>query len=62
MISSLADHSIEQAEAVASGPHGLAYDNINISTSIFVEQRPGAMSKGAIGDFCSHLQASGSSS
>jgi hypothetical protein len=51
MISSLADRSIELAQAVASGPHGLAYDNINISTSIFVEQRPGAMSKVQSGTF-----------
>jgi hypothetical protein len=51
IISSLADRSIEQAQAVASGPHGLAYDNINISTSIFVEQRPGAMNKVQSGTF-----------
>ena len=51
MISSLADRSIELAQDVASGPHGLAYDNINISTSIFVEQRPGAMSKVQSGTF-----------
>jgi hypothetical protein len=51
MISSLADRSIEQAQVVASGPHGLAYDNINISTSIFVEQRPGAMNKVQSGTF-----------
>lgn len=38
-ISALADHCIQLAVAVGSGPHIFCYDNINLSTSIFVEQR-----------------------
>jgi hypothetical protein len=51
IIMALADSSIEKAQVVASGPHALAYDNINISTSIFVEQVPGMMSKVQSGTF-----------
>lgn len=45
IILSLAEQSIERARIVARGPFVLTYDNINISSSIFVEQRPNAMSK-----------------
>jgi hypothetical protein len=45
VITSLADRSIEQARLAVSRPHALAYDNINISSSIFVEQGPNAMNK-----------------
>lgn len=34
-----------KAQKAALGPHGLAYDNVNLSTSIYVEQCPNAMSK-----------------
>ena len=40
IITSLADSTIEKAQDAAFGPHTLAYNNINISTSIFVEQKP----------------------
>ena len=46
-----ADKSIEEARRVAAGPHGLGYDNINISNSIFVEQGPNTMSKVQSGTF-----------
>lgn len=45
VIHSLAEHSIEQAQFVSLRPHVLAYDNMNVSSSIFVEQGPNAMSK-----------------
>ena len=45
ILGSLADSTIDKAQKVASGPHALAYDNINISTSIFVEQVPGMPNK-----------------
>ena len=45
ILSTLADSSIDKARQVASGPHALAYDNINILTSIFVEQVPGMPNK-----------------
>ena len=51
IITSLADRSIEKARIAASGPHALAYDNINISSSIFVEQGPNTMSKVQSGTF-----------
>ncbi|KAF8266824.1 hypothetical protein EI94DRAFT_1583489 [Lactarius quietus] len=38
-ISSLADHCIQVAVGVGSGIHVFCYDNVQISTSIFVEQR-----------------------
>ncbi|KAF8873928.1 hypothetical protein BD779DRAFT_1451338 [Infundibulicybe gibba] len=44
-VESLAEGSIQEARIAAAGPHGHNYDNINISTSIHVEQAPGAMSK-----------------
>jgi hypothetical protein len=51
MVQSLADRSIEQVKAASLHPHALAYDNINISSSIFVEQGPNAMSKVQSGTF-----------
>ncbi|KAH9010956.1 hypothetical protein EDB83DRAFT_2234192 [Lactarius deliciosus] len=51
MVHSLADRSIERAKAASLLPHALAYDNINISSSIFVEQGPSAMSKVQSGTF-----------
>ncbi|KAF8873122.1 hypothetical protein BD779DRAFT_1452195, partial [Infundibulicybe gibba] len=50
-LSSLADRSIENARRAADGPHGLAYDNINMSTSIFVEQTSNMMNKVQSGTF-----------
>ncbi|KAF8264453.1 hypothetical protein EI94DRAFT_1772666 [Lactarius quietus] len=51
MVQALADRSIERAKAASLIPHALAYDNINISSSIFVEQGPNAMSKVQSGTF-----------
>ena len=51
MVLSLTDHSIERAKVPSSLPHALAYDNINISSSIFIEQGPQAMSKVQSGTF-----------
>ena len=51
VIESLANHSIDQAKLISSGPHALAYDNINLSSSIFVEQTPSSMSKVQSGTF-----------
>ncbi|KAH8983562.1 hypothetical protein EDB86DRAFT_3085229 [Lactarius hatsudake] len=51
MVQSLAERSIERAKAASLLPHALAYDNINISSSIFVEQGPNAMSKVQSGTF-----------
>ena len=45
VVHSLAEHSIKRAQAVSLKPHILAYDNVNISSSIFVEQGPNTMSK-----------------
>lgn len=50
-ITALHAFSIEQGAKASRAPHALCYDNINISTSIFVEQRPGAMSKMQSGTF-----------
>jgi len=47
----LADRCIDLASEVAAGPHVLSWDNINISTSIFVEQRKDAPSKVQSGTF-----------
>jgi len=41
----LADSCIEEAIEIAKGPHVLAYDNIQISTSSLIEQREGAPAK-----------------
>lgn len=51
ILSNLADKSIEEARIIAAGPHGLGYDNINISSSIYVEQGPNTMSKVQSGTF-----------
>lgn len=51
IITSLADSAIEKARDAASGPHALAYNNINILTSIFVEQKPGMPNKVQSGTF-----------
>ncbi|KAH9000233.1 hypothetical protein EDB92DRAFT_1789717 [Lactarius akahatsu] len=51
IIHSLANHSIERARVVSLRPHVLAYDNVNISSSIFVEQGPNTMSKVQSGTF-----------
>ena len=51
ILDALADSAIDKARQVASGPHALAYDNINISTSIFVEQVPGMPNKVQSGTF-----------
>ncbi|KJA22641.1 hypothetical protein HYPSUDRAFT_164247 [Hypholoma sublateritium FD-334 SS-4] len=50
-ILALHKYSVEQAAKVSCGPHAFCYDNINISTSIHIEQRPGAMSKMQSGTF-----------
>ena len=51
MVQALADRSIERAKAAVLQPHALAYDNINISSLIFVEQGPNTMSKVQSGTF-----------
>ncbi|KAH9058017.1 hypothetical protein EDB83DRAFT_2506745 [Lactarius deliciosus] len=51
LVLKLADCSIERAKAALLLPHALAYDNINISSSIYVEQGPNAMSKVQSGTF-----------
>lgn len=39
LVERIGDYCIQQAIEVASGPHVFCYDNINVSTSKFVEQR-----------------------
>ncbi|KAH9174559.1 hypothetical protein EDB89DRAFT_1848821 [Lactarius sanguifluus] len=51
MVQSLADRSIDRVKAASLLPHALAYDNINISSSIYVEQGPNTMSKVQSGTF-----------
>ena len=51
VVQTLASKSIENARKIVAGPHCYQYDNINISTSIFVEQVPGTMSKVQSGTF-----------
>ncbi|KAF6761993.1 hypothetical protein DFP72DRAFT_593287 [Ephemerocybe angulata] len=41
-LKTLSDHCMKKAVGIAAGPHAFCYDNINISTSIFVEQRGGS--------------------
>ena len=52
----LADHCIKLAVEVGSGIHVSCYDNVQISTSIFVEQRgssrPGKSTSGTVGLLC----------
>ena len=50
-VSTLAGFSVQQATMISHGPHTLAYDNMNMKSSIFVEQRPDAMSKVQSGTF-----------
>ncbi|KAJ7469215.1 hypothetical protein FB451DRAFT_1479113 [Mycena latifolia] len=42
VVESLADHCMLQSIDTANDPHSFNYDNVNISTSIFVEQRGSA--------------------
>ena len=52
IVDALAEHSLEEArKAVRNGPHALAYDNINLSTSIFVEQTANTPNKVQSGTF-----------
>lgn len=52
VIDLLAERSIEDARtAVRTLPHGLGYDNVNISTSLFVEQTANTPSKVQSGSF-----------
>ncbi|KAH8977662.1 hypothetical protein EDB86DRAFT_2817126 [Lactarius hatsudake] len=51
LVLKLADRSIERAKAASLLPHALAYDNVNISSSIYVEQGPNTMSKVQSGTF-----------
>lgn len=39
VVASLADHCMDLAIKAGSGLHALGYDNVNLSTSIFTEQR-----------------------
>ncbi|RXW18372.1 hypothetical protein EST38_g7482 [Candolleomyces aberdarensis] len=47
----MGERGIEQARTIAEGPHCLAYDNINISTSNFVEQTANTKAKVQSGTF-----------
>ena len=51
LINKLASCCLEIAGQISRGPHILCYDNINISTSIFVEQRSAAPAKVQSGTF-----------
>ncbi|KAF8895085.1 hypothetical protein BD779DRAFT_1608810 [Infundibulicybe gibba] len=51
VVESLASRAMENARRIAAGPHAIAYDNINMSTSIFVEQTPDMMNKVQSGTF-----------
>ncbi|KAG1765406.1 hypothetical protein EDD22DRAFT_978741 [Suillus occidentalis] len=51
LLEKLAVHCIEHAKQVARQSHMMCYDNINISTSIFVEQRSDAPAKVQSGTF-----------
>jgi hypothetical protein len=51
LLEKLAVHYIEHAKQVACQPHMMCYDNINISTSIFVKQRSDAPAKVQSGTF-----------
>ena len=52
VLESLSKHSLQTAwDYIYHFPHALAYDNINISTSIFVEQRENMPSKVHSGTF-----------
>ena len=51
IISNLSEHCLALASEVAKGPHALCWDNINVSTSTFVEQRTDAPAKAQAGTF-----------
>ncbi|KIJ99839.1 hypothetical protein K443DRAFT_101532, partial [Laccaria amethystina LaAM-08-1] len=52
IIDALTEHSLEEArKAVRIRPHALTYDNINLSTSIFVEQTANTPNKVQSGTF-----------
>ncbi|KAG0695407.1 hypothetical protein DFH29DRAFT_1030621, partial [Suillus ampliporus] len=51
LLERLAEQCINCACRIARGPHVMCYDNINISTSIFVEQRASAPAKVQSGTF-----------
>ncbi|KAG0695544.1 hypothetical protein DFH29DRAFT_1083321 [Suillus ampliporus] len=51
LLEKLAVHCIEHARLLVCQPHVMCYDNINISTSIFVEQRSDAPAKVQSGTF-----------
>ena len=52
IVDALSELSLEEArKAVRNGPHALAYDNINLSTSIFVEQTTNTPNKVQSGTF-----------
>ncbi|KAG2737658.1 hypothetical protein P692DRAFT_20788007 [Suillus brevipes Sb2] len=51
LLERLADQCVRRAQWIARGPHVMCYDNINISTSIFVEQRASAPAKVQSGTF-----------
>ncbi|KAF8264462.1 hypothetical protein EI94DRAFT_1703219 [Lactarius quietus] len=51
MAQALADHSVERAWAACLHPHALVYDNINVSSLIFVKQGRNMMSKVPLGTF-----------
>ncbi|KAF8419230.1 hypothetical protein L210DRAFT_3426290 [Boletus edulis BED1] len=51
LLNKLASRCLDQAAQITRFPHILCYDNINISTSIFIEQRIGAPAKVQSGTF-----------
>ncbi|KAF8132995.1 hypothetical protein EV363DRAFT_1583268 [Boletus edulis] len=51
LLNKLASRCLDQAAQITRFPHILCYNNINISTSIFVEQRIGAPAKVQSGTF-----------
>ncbi|KAG1723328.1 hypothetical protein EDB19DRAFT_2043812 [Suillus lakei] len=51
LLKKLAARCLDCARQLACRPHIMCYDNINISTSIFVEQRPNAPAKVQSGTF-----------
>ncbi|KAG9310625.1 hypothetical protein JVU11DRAFT_9193 [Chiua virens] len=51
LLNNLTTQTLEEAARIARGPHVMCYDNINISTSIFVEQRASAPAKVQSGTF-----------
>ncbi|KAG1908727.1 uncharacterized protein F5891DRAFT_936980 [Suillus fuscotomentosus] len=51
LLEKLAARCLEHARQLVRQPHVMCYDNINISTSIFVEQRPDAPAKVQSGTF-----------